>query len=532
MTTINKQPNTLINVNELNDKSYEFSDINFVDNRLKAYIHSSEEVNGKNIPLNILTNALITSYGMSDYQGSLSITCKFQSNIDNDEDEKFKTFCSNLQEEAKKVFIENAKKFLPKKDADKLIAKPKLISAYFNPIIKKDKNDIEEVKFKIRTDTKTSKPLLQALTVEKFQIENGNKKTISKEKIDLSKLRESATVMKEHIRPGSHIQAVINPSLYWVNNKFGVTFNIQALMVLKSLSTTVDNKAIDLDPDSIGFSPPKKNKDGVGYSALVLNKSTNGLSGKILTSSFKLAYGISEYENSPGVFDQSIVVMNQTNDDESIEANDKFFEYAKQLNEVALDYAEEHKEILFKEGKDDDFTKEEIETAYFNKCVSQNKNDEDQIKLRINKDSEGIPQFNCYEYDDFNDDTTRTEVKWSEMNDISNDIKNIIKGGTHVRAILQPRIYFISNKVGINFKLIELHINKKSYVRQDFNNVFSFAEDNTESGDIEKSNTNVSNESEVTIEEEEASVDSEAFGEEADDADDDDDDDEVVEASA
>ena len=152
--------------------------------------------------------------------------------------------------------------------------------------------------------------------------------------------------------------------------------------------------------------------------------------------------------------------------------------------------------------------------------------------MRINKDSEGIPQFNCYEYDDFNDDTTRTEVKWSEMNDISNDIKNIIKGGTHVRAILQPRIYFISNKVGINFKLIELHINKKSYVRQDFNNVFSFAEDNTESGDIEKSNTNVSNESEVTIEEEEASVDSEAFGEEADDADDDDDDDEVVEASA
>ena len=34
------------------------------------------------------------------------------------------------------------------------------------------------------------------------------------------------------------------------------------------------------------------------------------------------------------------------NDDESIDSNNKFFEYAKQLNEVALDYAEEHKEIL------------------------------------------------------------------------------------------------------------------------------------------------------------------------------------------
>jgi hypothetical protein len=135
-----------------------------------------------------------------------------------------------------------------------------LISAYFNPILKKDKNDVEEVKLKIRTDIKTSKPLLQAFTFEKYQMESGTKKTISKEKIDLCKLREAVNIMKEHIRPGSHIQAVINPSLYWVNNKFGITFNIQALMVLKSLSITVDNKAIDLDPKSIGFSPPKRIK--------------------------------------------------------------------------------------------------------------------------------------------------------------------------------------------------------------------------------------------------------------------------------
>ena len=469
-----KHPETLITVNELNDNSFKFTDIDFKDGKLKAYIHSNKEINGKNIPLNILTNSLITSYGLSDFQGTLSITCKFQSNIDNDEDEKFKTFCNKLQEKAKEVFIANAKKFLPKKDADKLIAKPKLISAYFNPVIKKDKNDVEEIKFKIRTDNKTSNPLLQALTVEKYKLENENKKTISKEKIDLTKLRDAANVLKEHIRPGSHIQAVINPSLYWVNNKFGITFHIQALMVLKSLSTTIDNKAIDLDPDSISFSPPKKNKDGIGYSALVLNKNTNGLSGKILTGSFLIPYGISEYENNPGVFDQSIVIMNRTNEDESIEANNKFFNYAKQLNETCLDYAEEYKEILFKEGKDEDFNRDDIESGYFNPCVSQSKNDEDQIKLRINKDKEGIPQFICYEYDDFNDESTKTEVNWSEMSDISNDIKNIIRGGIHVRAILQPRIYFINNKVGINFRLIELHVNKKSNIRQDFNNVFSF----------------------------------------------------------
>ena len=102
-----------------------------------------------------------------------------------------------------------------------------------------------------------------------------------------------------------------------------------------------------------------------------------------------------------------------------------------------------------------------------------------------------------------------------EMSDISNDIKNIIRGGSDIRA-LNTVLYFINNKVGINFRLIELHVNKKSNIRQDFNNVFSFAEDNTQSEDIEKSNTN---ESEVTIEEEEE-VDSEAFGDEESESDD------------
>ena len=57
----------------------------------------------------------------------------------------------------------------------------------------------------------------------------------------------------------------------------------------------------------------------------------------------------------------------------------KIFNYAKQLNETCLDYAEEYKEILFKEGKDEDFNRDDIESGYFNPCVSQSKNDEDQI---------------------------------------------------------------------------------------------------------------------------------------------------------
>lgn len=533
MTTTEKKslPNNLMKAGELNDKSYEFSQFNVADNRVKAYVHSTSSNDDRNKNLNILTGPMVASYGFSDFQGSLSVTVKFKTNIEGEQTsaDNFRDFCSSLHGNLKEYFSENASKVLPKKDHAKLAKNPKLIQAYMNPIIKKDKNGEEEVKLKVRTDTKTKKILIPSITVEKYKYETKDgekvKTIIEKNKVDLSKCEDQTSVLKEHIKPGSHVQAVISPSIYWVGNKFGITFNVQALMVLKASTTTVDNEAINLSPSSIGFSAPQKRKDGVGYSALVLNNDTGGLSGKILTASFKLPYGVSEYENN-GVLDQSIVIMNQTDDDESSEANTKFFEYSEGLNESALDYAEEHKDTIFKKPDDDDLSRDIIESAYFNPCVTQNKNGDDQIKFKIIKDDDGIPQFSCYEYDDFADDESKKEVVWSDMDNVTTDIKDIIRGGSHVRAIVQPRIYFISNKIGINYRLMELHILKKSYIRQDFNNVFSFSDDK----DIEKSNTN---DSEVTIEEEEEEVvveeeeevDSDAYGDDSEEE-------EIQEASA
>ena len=531
MTTTEKKqlPNNLIKADDLKETDFMFSDFNVVENRVKAYVHSSRSTDEKNRNLNILTGPMVTSYGFSDYQGSLSVTVKFQSNIDGEQDsaDNFKNFCRNLNDELKELFVKNSTKVLNVKDSNKLKKTPKLAQAWMNPIIKKDKNGVEEVKLKIRTDIKTKKVQLPVITVEKYKIEtkDGEKvKTVTeKNKIDLTMCENATDVLKEHIRPGSHVQAVINPSIYWAGSKFGITFNVQALMVLKASSTVVDNEAADLSIDSIGFSPPKKNKDGIGYSALVLNTETGGLSGKIRTGVFRLPYGISEYENSPGSFDQSIVIMNQTDDDESSDSNKKYFEYSEALNEAVLDYAEEHRDTIFKNDTDEELSKDMIESAYFNPCVTQNKNGEDQIKLKIIKDESGTPLFNCFEYDNLNDDDTKNEVNWNSLDDIGSEIKNIIRGGSHVRAIVQPRIYFVSNKVGINYRLIELHVAKRNYIRQDFNNVFAFSED------VEKQATN---DSEVTIEEEEIEeeeVDSDAYG---DGDDEESEEEEIQEASA
>ena len=63
---------------------------------------------------------------------------------------------------------------------------------------------------------------------------------------------------------------------------------------------------------------------------------------------------------------------------------------------------------------------------------------------RTGKNDKQITTGFRYYSADLNNDETKSEVKWSDMSDIENDIKNIIKSGTHIRAILQPRIYFIA----------------------------------------------------------------------------------------
>lgn len=529
-------PGGLVAASKLNADSYTLTEP-FIDKskRLKAYIQDGRlEKEG----LAFMTPKMKTSYGFSAYTPTggntgYSTSVKFETIIENEinEIEIFKKFIEGLENDIKELFINKVSKLVitNPKEVKKLKQNPKVVQAYLNPIIKFDKNDVPEIKLKIRSNDK-SLPGLEQLTVEKFKISDNDdikeKISVDRSIVDLTKCENPTDVLKNHIRPGSYIQAVVTPSIYWVGNRFGVTLNAEALMVFNPSSTTVDKLAADLNPSSIAFTPPKKNKDRDGYSALVLDTDSGGLSGKIKTGFFKIPYGISEYENAPGKFDHSIVIMNQSNYDEFKDENQKFFDYSEALNEAALDYAEEHRDIIFKKPSNgEELSRDIIESAYFNPCVTQNKNGDDQIKLKIMKDDDGIPKFDCYEYDDINSEESKTIVDWSSFDNIGEDIKNLIRGGNHVSAIVQPRIYFISNKIGVNYRLIELNIVKNSYSKKNFNNVFSFADD------VQQSQTN---DSEVTIEEEEIEeeeVDSDAYGDDDDD-DDDESEDEVVEASA
>ena len=300
MTSI---PKNLIPVNDFNEQNIGFTEPKMKDNRFNAYVINPELTDGTN--LHLKTDPILTSYGLSEYlaQGAkqpvYSITVKNKSFNDeyNQSSDNLFDQCHKLNDKMKKFFLDKVSGLvLNKKDAAKVVKNPKLGEAYVTNIIKQDKNGDDEIKFKIRAD-KNNKPMdLVYLHIEKYEMIDNKKVVLEKNKINLSDYQDPWIILKENIKPGSHIQAVIKPNIYWYGNRFGISFHIEALSVSKSNVTTVDIKACNLTNSLIGFSIPKKNKDpSKGFSALVLNNEKKSLFGKIETGWIKLPYGISSY---------------------------------------------------------------------------------------------------------------------------------------------------------------------------------------------------------------------------------------------
>jgi hypothetical protein len=371
--------NALTQAKDFNENNIGFTEPKVKDGRFNGYVTNPELDNNAN--LYILTDPILTSYGLSEYiakegeKPSYSITVKNKSlvteyqNSANNLFEKVNVLSDNLKD----YFIKHNSLMLNAKEAKKLKTNPNMVQAYVNSCIKQDRNEQDEIKLKIRSDFKTGNPVIQSLTVEKIEIKDDKKISIEKKKINLNDHEDQWSVLKENIKPGCHIQAVIKPSIYWYGNRFGITFNIESLMVMKTVSTIVDIDASDLNANDVNFSPIKKNKDGKGYSALVLNSAKNSIFGKIKTGWTKTQYGVSSYENKPGEFDHSIFIKNVSDIPESVDDVNKFFEFSDGINEKGLDYIMEYKDTIFSPSESKNMTRDIAESVNFNPCVTQDK---------------------------------------------------------------------------------------------------------------------------------------------------------------
>ena len=94
--------------------------------------------------------------------------------------------------------------------------------------------------------------------------------------------------------------------------------------------------------------------------------------------------GALEQQNS-GVCEYSLYVDNQTDIPQETEAVQNFMDFSAQLYDKVIDFILEYKDELFKKSEAKKMTRKLAESAYSNNIISNDKEGNDQIKLKITK---------------------------------------------------------------------------------------------------------------------------------------------------
>ena len=426
-------------------------------------------------------------YGINDYQGNkkFSITIKNLTNMNESKESVQKLFdtCEELNEMCVQYILDNKKTILKPKEASKLTPDLAESPAFFGPCMTKDSRDEDQIKLNIMNDYDSDKPNL-FVVVEKTNDDGKGNMTTTKESLNWDDYEDPWKKLKEVIRPGMHIQGVIQPRIYFVNSKVGINFKLHALKVTKSSKNVNDTEAVNLDIEQVGFSDPRKKDDR--WNSLVLNTKNNTVFGKIIGSYHRCIYGVSKYESQAGTTDYSIYIKKETDLPQEQKGVDSIFDFSNQMSEKAIDFIMEHKDELFKAKEAKKMTREIAESAYFNSIVGTDKEGNEQIKLKIMKTMEGdLPNFTLIEEIIGDKGITRNEIEWSSYDEPWEELRRLIRAGMHIKPIIQPRIYIVNSKVGISYRLSELIVQKMPQKRFDAS-TYSFSGDNEEYASTEE----------------------------------------------
>ena len=205
-------------------------------------------------------------------------------------------------------------------------------------------------------------------------------------------------------------------------------------------------KAIDFKPEMVKITEPKVNKKNKLIAA-ILNAET-GSPLYIETAAMNCPFGLSSYEEN-----YSVLLKDETSDPDSVDANKNLFASLKQVNTMGIDYIMKYsKEIMKKELND---SQRIIAETQFNQCVSQDKNGVDQLKLKIQRNlDDNYPEVLIFKSSPDKIDLTKEgSITPAESWDY---LSSLIPRNVSVKSIMQPRIYFINGKTGINFRLFQI----------------------------------------------------------------------------
>jgi hypothetical protein len=162
-------------------------------------------------------------------------------------------------------------------------------------------------------------------------------------------------------------------------------------------------------------------------------------------------FGVSSYDGGKA---WSIALNAKIIDEDKADDVNKLFSFLKELDEMAMDFVIKNSQTIFKK-KYDESQRSIVNDLLFHRGVQPSVKDgnvyPDIINCKINKidDANPLPDLTIYKESNI----PITINSWD-------DVVEAIPRGLPLKAIIQPRIYFINGKAGINFRLYQVLLPK------------------------------------------------------------------------
>lgn len=229
-------------------------------------------------------------------------------------------------------------------------------------------------------------------------------------------------------------------------------------------------KTNDLDIETTIITQPKLNKNKQLTAAIINSKTRSAL--YIETPYLINPFGLSAYDGGKDIKEEakswSLVLKAQGSQNDSAEEITALFNYFKALDEKTIDYGLEHSQTIFKK-KYDESQRAILVDLLYNRCVKPSVGGDgtvypDKITLKVMKKLDMSPDVLL-----FKDTSEPLSIgTWDEL-------QNSIPKGVPLKAIIQPRLYFVNGKMGINFRVLQIKLQSVSKVGRPITYAFSDA---------------------------------------------------------
>jgi len=166
-------------------------------------------------------------------------------------------------------------------------------------------------------------------------------------------------------------------------------------------------------------------------------------------------FGVSFFDGGKNIAEDqksySIVLKATGGQNENQEVINKFFDYFRNLDKKAVDYAITHSQTLFKKKYSEE-QRNIVEDMLYNKCVKGSVSADgtvypDKITLKIMRKEDGSPDLLV-----FKDSPTPLEIGTFE------NLQNQIPKGMAIKVIGKVKFYCVNGKIGINFQAIQVKL--------------------------------------------------------------------------